>query len=109
MKKIFAVLGVVSVVIDPGLLDFSKHRLDVVLIIGNYLSVLVDCVSLKRESGPFGPDFLRLKGFIVAIDSSSTLLEVIAEYKDNADWEGNLTKAAAFLKACRYSTGLRKR
>lgn len=40
----------------------------------------------------------------MAIDSTSTLAQVHAEYKDTADWDddADIAKAKRFKKACRY-------
>ena len=37
----------------------------------------------------------------MAIDSSSTISEILAQYVDNADWDGDSTKAALALQAVR--------
>ena len=38
----------------------------------------------------------------MALTSSSTLAEAIAQYRDNLSWEGNSTKATAALEAVRF-------
>lgn len=38
----------------------------------------------------------------MALTSSSTLAQVQAEYLDNCDWEGDVTKATACLQAIRH-------
>lgn len=38
----------------------------------------------------------------MAIDSTSTLTDVLAQYNDNLDYDGNATKAALALAAVRW-------
>jgi len=38
----------------------------------------------------------------MSLSSSSTLADALAQYNDNLDWEGNITKATAALEAIRF-------
>ena len=38
----------------------------------------------------------------MALSSSSTLADALAQYDDNLSWEGDVTKATLFLEAIRY-------
>jgi len=46
--------------------------------------------------------FVRRRRNFMALDSTSTLDDALAQYNDNLDWDGNSTKAALALAAVRW-------